>query len=488
MKAGPQRKSKAADLSTTPVARGLLQRKCACGGAAGTESECPECRKKELTLQRKSEGYSGAPDVPPIVHEVLRSPGQPLGETTRRTMEGHFGHDLSRVRIHTDSMAAESAREVDALAYTVGGHVVFGFGQYAPRSKKGQSLLAHELAHAIQQGGEQVTPAHLEVAGKHDPYEGEAEAAADAFLVGRSYGIARSGKAQVDRQAPSGNPGGVAAPADPFVVALQQNPPDFERAYLEFFGRSIDHMIRTLEGIGTDLLELWSNNITPAHPGDDEVSKARVTVTTSAVNLKGKMSLQGFELQGLPISLLLPDQQRKIRGYMAARITPVHSKHSKGYSLSDRGVLFILGPEGFCPNIYDDNTLSCGRGSGNCTIGYGYKIHDGPCDDREEETPFKGGITRDKALSLSRGRADRSASEVDSKVKVEINQCQVDALTDFAYNAGTGPLPELVKSLNEGDYDGMPALIRATLLRGKQGQDLTSRRNKEATLFEQCKY
>lgn len=92
-------------------------------------------------------------DVPPIVHEVLRSSGQPLDASTRAFMEPRFGHDFSRVRVHTDARAAESAREVNALAYTVGRDVVFGKGQYALATGAGKQLLAHELVHTIQQDG-----------------------------------------------------------------------------------------------------------------------------------------------------------------------------------------------------------------------------------------------------------------------------------------------------------------------------------------------
>lgn len=90
--------------------------------------------------------------VPSVVREVLRLSGQPLDTGTRAYMEPRFGHDFSQVRVHTDAKAAESARTVNALAYTVGRDVVFGAGQYAPRSSIGQRLLAHELTHVVQQG------------------------------------------------------------------------------------------------------------------------------------------------------------------------------------------------------------------------------------------------------------------------------------------------------------------------------------------------
>ena len=90
----------------------------------------------------------------PFVNEVLSSGGgQPLDESTRSFMESRFGHDFSRVRIHTNERAAESARSVNAGAYTVGQDVVFGAGQYVPGTGEGRKLLAHELTHVVQQGG-----------------------------------------------------------------------------------------------------------------------------------------------------------------------------------------------------------------------------------------------------------------------------------------------------------------------------------------------
>jgi hypothetical protein len=128
-----------------------VQRKCACGGSG----ECEECKGKEETLHRRAAGTatpSAAPTTaPPIVHDVLRSSGQPLDHHTRAFMERRFGHDFSQVRIHADAKAAESAGAVDALAYTVGQHIAFAPGRYAPATQEGRRLMAHELAHTIQQ-------------------------------------------------------------------------------------------------------------------------------------------------------------------------------------------------------------------------------------------------------------------------------------------------------------------------------------------------
>lgn len=267
----------------SPLATPVLQRKCACGQHTVAGSECAECRKKRLPLQRRASNQSEPATIPPIVHDVLRSPSQPLDPTTRAFMEprfGHdfswvrvhtvvpqkiqtrltvnepgdeyeqeadrvteqvmrmpeprategaavsrqasdtriervsseceeevrrqpteegeeeetlegkeaprrtpevtpdvqahvnamggggqplpesvrtffeprFGHDFSQVRVHTGARADETARRLQASAFTVGHDIVFGAGQYAPETTAGRFLLAHELAHAVQQG------------------------------------------------------------------------------------------------------------------------------------------------------------------------------------------------------------------------------------------------------------------------------------------------------------------------------------------------
>ena len=104
------------------------------------------------TLQRApARGASGSDAAPPIVHEVLASSGQPLGSATRSFMEPRLGIDLGGVRVHSDSKANDSARAVNALAYTVGKDIVFGAQQYHPATQAGGRLLAHELTHVAQQ-------------------------------------------------------------------------------------------------------------------------------------------------------------------------------------------------------------------------------------------------------------------------------------------------------------------------------------------------
>jgi len=125
-------------------------------------------RQKPL-LQRRAAG----------VNETLDSPGSPLEGGPREEMEARFGHDFSAVRVHTDERAAESAGAVSALAYTVGPHIVFGAGQYAPGTQAGRHLLAHELTHTIQQSSGTALQRQAAAGEPADAAEAEAGQVAD---------------------------------------------------------------------------------------------------------------------------------------------------------------------------------------------------------------------------------------------------------------------------------------------------------------------
>jgi hypothetical protein len=210
----PSKPTAATLRSFIPLRGGLLQRKCACGGTPGPTGECEQCRKTRLQRKAQDLETSAQPStfdsrsskVPPIVLEVLRTPGQPLDATTRAFMEPRFGRDFSHVpvrtselqlssssltvgpaddhyeqeadqlaarvmrfsrsgamsdaaqpfdfghvRVHTGPEASASAAAINAVAYTVGHDIVFGAGHYAPHTLAGQRVLAHELTHVIQQ-------------------------------------------------------------------------------------------------------------------------------------------------------------------------------------------------------------------------------------------------------------------------------------------------------------------------------------------------
>jgi hypothetical protein len=159
-----------------PAKTPTTARRCACGGIVGPTGECAACRAKRL--QRERDAATRA--TPPIIDDVLRLPGSPLEPGVRDEMEARLGHDFSRVRVHTDARAAESARAADAVAYTVGREVVFDSG--AGRHDK--RLLAHELAHVVQNGGR--AGARLTVGSTATPQERDAESVAHQVAVGAS--------------------------------------------------------------------------------------------------------------------------------------------------------------------------------------------------------------------------------------------------------------------------------------------------------------
>jgi hypothetical protein len=160
--------------------------------------KCDECGKQHISLQRstrnselETQNHGG---VPPIVHDVLRSPGQPLDANTRAFFEPRFGHDFSHVRVHTDAKAAESAQAVNALAYTVGHDVVFGASQYAPNSTLQRKLLAHELTHVIQQREPGVQKAAT-ISNADDVHEREADRLAESVVSAQDVPVNINGSA-----------------------------------------------------------------------------------------------------------------------------------------------------------------------------------------------------------------------------------------------------------------------------------------------------
>lgn len=125
-------------------------------GAPQLRRKCAACEREEGEIARPkaaAAAKAGAGEAPGIIHEVLNSPGQPLDAESRAFFEPRFGRDFAHVRIHADDQAARSAESVNALAYAAGPHIVFGRGQYAPGTNPGKALLAHELAHTVQQSG-----------------------------------------------------------------------------------------------------------------------------------------------------------------------------------------------------------------------------------------------------------------------------------------------------------------------------------------------
>jgi hypothetical protein len=159
----------------------VLQRQCTCGGT------CAKCQQEEeqRALQRSS-----ASAAPVDFDGIPASYGDPLDAAARRPLEAHFEADLTDVRVHTGSEAATSATSLDALAYTSGRDIYFAAGMYSPASSSGQRLLAHEVAHVVQQrSGKEPSIATksargVKIGAPDDSLETEADRATEEFMSG----------------------------------------------------------------------------------------------------------------------------------------------------------------------------------------------------------------------------------------------------------------------------------------------------------------
>ena len=191
-------------LSRMSIGTPPLQRKCDCGGSG----KCDACEQGK-TVQRKAAGAFRTGEAPSTVHEVLRSLGRPLDQKTRTFFESRFGYDFSNIRIHVDAPAAESARAVNAVAYTVGDSIAFGTGHYSPQTIEGRRLIAHELAHSIQQTGRiralggssaNYSSGMKRLAARSD------ESGASTGLLARQAKLGRVSQPILQRECLSGNP------------------------------------------------------------------------------------------------------------------------------------------------------------------------------------------------------------------------------------------------------------------------------------------
>ncbi len=132
------------------------------------QRKCAECEEEEKSVQRKCEGCS-AEHVPggsaEMAADAVSRGGAPLTPEQRMYFEPRFGRDFSAVRVHTDGTAKHAARAINARAYTLGSNIAFNSGEYDGVSSNGQQLLAHELAHVVQQSGAPAARVQRTVAG-----------------------------------------------------------------------------------------------------------------------------------------------------------------------------------------------------------------------------------------------------------------------------------------------------------------------------------
>jgi len=271
--------------------------------------KCAACEDEDKELRTKSAGADmGGMDAPAQVESVLRGPGQPLDAGLRDHFEPRFGRDFSSVRIHQGAAAADSARSVGALAYTVGADIVFGAGSYAPAADSGRRLIAHELAHTVQQGAgatlrrspitdclaqkDEILPPHVglvtviareqELADKlgpdYEPFKKLILERVDARTVVCQHGVpgvlalwnTRTPQKVIDVPAATASLFGVAAPAAPTPTAVPAvtpapGPDDFEinrvggsTASQLFFARGSDAI--------TPSAQARIDQLKPSHP------------------------------------------------------------------------------------------------------------------------------------------------------------------------------------------------------------------------------
>src|SRR2546425_1560396 len=181
--AGPEALMNGRTEALTPAAVMHLQR------AAGNASVSAALEEQEPSL---------------VKHVVGSGGGNPLDRDTRGFIESRLGADFSDVRVHTDAKASESARSVQAHAYTVGTDVVFQSGNYAPESDSGKRMLAHELTHVVQQRSGPVagTPAEggIKISHPSDGFEQAAESSADRVMSAQPAGPAAASPAPASVQ------------------------------------------------------------------------------------------------------------------------------------------------------------------------------------------------------------------------------------------------------------------------------------------------
>jgi GH24 family phage-related lysozyme (muramidase) len=400
----------------------LLQRKCACGNAAGLKEDCDTCSNKGLTLQRHATGPA-APAVPPIVHEVLGSTGHPLDASTRAFMEPRFGHDFSRVRVHTDARAHASARAVNALAYTVGQDIVFAGGQYAPGTPHGKKLLAHEMTHVLQQSGSAGTPQMQFEGGASDQYEMEADAVAARVLSAPSPQLSMASAAPVPRAAP---------------VRLMRQTDDCTAKCEVQFKRCIN-----LSSFLPGCIGERNGCMIRCAPAPKEESPKQAPVAPP------KKVDSGPELCDAPKG---PGTHPKaVSKTMIGRWMGKHEKEG------DHGENCIEEPYIAKP------------GEEVCTYGYGHQIKDCPIVDRETGNKLtraqrvEAGIAKLKCACAETKKIDckgqaaealltsdtsGKVAHVNAVIPVDLDQAQFDALVDLALHHGSVP-PDLIDAIKK---------------------------------------
>jgi hypothetical protein len=242
--------------------------------------DSPEAARELATAFGPRDPNGVAADADAAVARAASSSGAPLDGVLRQRFEGSLGADLGGVRLHTGAASAEAAEAVRARAYTVGSDVHFGAGQYDPSSTDGQFLIAHEVAHTVQQRGGAPTRQHkLEVSSPGDASEVEADRAAARMVLGESAEVGGGGgvarEADVALQSPEGGDLGPEPAAAPrrqnkkmfkLLVDGQGEMPDLVLDKYKVGGKQFDLFLSQRDGYTEIFTSLWYD-LTGANAG-----------------------------------------------------------------------------------------------------------------------------------------------------------------------------------------------------------------------------
>ena len=252
-----------------------------------------------------------APDVPPVVGDVLRSPGRPLDAHARTSMERSLRHNFAEVRVHTDGQAAQSADSVGALAYTVGNQIVFSGGMYQPESQAGRRLIAHELVHVVQQGGQDRRPPSALSIDPHPSSEHEADRAAERVAQGMPAGPLGSGTAPASLQRQTPAPAPAPAPAAA-TGAFASETPDMKTRRLEAIAAARTAITRIAKGMQGGYL--WSGEVVSP--------QGNITLPTTYPNVNETKAQRDTRLQGLRADLVVLIQTLESGPILPAWLAP----------------------------------------------------------------------------------------------------------------------------------------------------------------------
>ncbi|HEX7841408.1 MAG TPA: DUF4157 domain-containing protein [Kofleriaceae bacterium] len=212
---------------------------------------------------------------------VEAAASQELPAALRGPFEQSLGADLGGVRVHTGADSAAAASGMSARAFAVGGDIHFGAGQYRPDDTAGQHLIAHEVAHTVQQARVgQATPAKADMSHPSDPAEVEADRAADAMVSGQPFSVAATPSHAIHRD--TGTPVPVPAPALDLDAELAGANPDYPKVLAALNNLDMLAMVQRLDKLRAHLGKLLGHMAGDTNPG---ISRIRAAVL--AVQLKG---------------------------------------------------------------------------------------------------------------------------------------------------------------------------------------------------------